>query len=136
VLLPDSDRGKTFSSPPPMYIPLAPSRRCYKSVRLLTFHWLLSADQSAGGGLGFLRGGVSSAMARQCIDTEDSQSPPPTASSLLCSPSFLLDRNLGYIRACWPLELNILSATVLQAQRLVKKSCPFLHISFDFGSPN
>lgn len=74
-----SYRNIRWSSPPPMHP--APSRRCCKSGRLLTVHWLLVADQSAGGGLGFPRGGACRLQGpTECRDNaEDSHSPPPTA---------------------------------------------------------
>lgn len=124
-----SDRNIRWSSPPPMHP--APSRRCCKSGRLLTLHWLLVADQSAGGGLGFPRGGACRLhWPTECRDNaEDSHSPPPTAPVF---PSYFFEpKNLGYIPACWPLELNILSATVLQAQRLILPFPPPAQLIFN-----
>jgi hypothetical protein len=47
-------------------------------------------------------------------------------------PSYFFEpKNLGYIPACWPLELNILSATVLQAQRLILPFPPPAQLIFN-----
>ncbi|KAK4023228.1 hypothetical protein OUZ56_008651 [Daphnia magna] len=54
----------------------------------------------------------------QGIDVEDSHSLLRTTSHRVSRER--ASKKPGYIGASWPLEVNILSATVLQAQRLVK----------------